>query len=120
MAGTASRKTIFSNEFKHYDDAYIKNMAYTGEKIGPGPSINVREVNLDQKPSSKKTTIGQESRKLGEPYHKPGQPGPGDYRLQEKSLFKQKTSQKFTRGHRVVDFIKYNPGHEILIQKGLH
>lgn len=88
MAGTATRYTIFSNEFKHYDDAFIKNMAYTGEKIGPGPSINVRDVNLDQKPSSKKTTIGQDSRKLGEPYHKPGQPGPSDYKPKEKSMFR--------------------------------
>jgi len=72
MAGTATRNTIFSNNFKHYDDPFIKDLSYTGLKIGPGPSINVRETSLDNKPSSKKTTLGMDSRKLGQPYHKPG------------------------------------------------
>ena len=72
MAGTASRNTIFSNNFKQYEETYIKDMSYTGQRIGPGPSINLRETDLDKKPSSKKTTIGLDPRKLGEPYHKAG------------------------------------------------
>lgn len=39
-----TRNTIFSGKFKLYSKEFVKDMANTGEKIGPGPAfVNVRE-----------------------------------------------------------------------------
>jgi hypothetical protein len=48
-----SRNTIFSGKFKLYSKEFVKDMASTGEKIGPGPaSVNIREytdINVKKK-----------------------------------------------------------------------
>ena len=57
-----NRNTIFSGQFKLYSKEYIKDMATTGEKIGPGPaSVNVREY--QDKNVKKKTKNLSKSRR---------------------------------------------------------
>ena len=84
MAGSTVRQTIFSGKFNMFDNGiFTKDLSNAGGKLGPGPNINVRDFSQDKKPSSKKTTMNQDQRRLGNTNQKPGHPGPTDYRLKK-------------------------------------
>lgn len=75
-----------------FDKGFYQDLSYTGDKIGPGPYINVREVNRDAKPSSNKTTFSLERRHIGEPNKPPDHPGPSNY----KQNFKYQNRNKYS------------------------
>jgi hypothetical protein len=108
-----NRNTIFSGKFKLYSKEFIKDMATTGDKIGPGPAtINIRDV----KPMIKKPcSMARDRRHIGEPNPSAAfLSAPGSYErldIQDGNKIRSRVG-KFGTNERDIDMIRYAPGQE--------
>ena len=63
--------------------------------------------------------MNQDQRYIGQPRPSYKYPGPSDYDLSNQQIYKKQAQHSFKKAERVIDFVKFRNGNEILIEKGL-